>query len=72
MVRQQGPDSRSGVSDAIRGHDDVGNNHAIRGRKRRHPEGRGYGLVLFAAMLVAGNVNSGAEGTVSRTEDRCQ
>ena len=54
MCRKEGRNHDSGDSDEIGDHSDVGNNHAIQGSERtarRRP--RGYGLVLFAAILLA-------------------
>jgi hypothetical protein len=39
------------VNSGVGGHDDVGNNPA-RGAEGRHAEGHGYGLILFASVLL--------------------
>jgi hypothetical protein len=47
----QGRSKDSGESDDVGGHDDVGNNHPSRDA-RGQAEGRGYGMVVFAAVLL--------------------
>ena len=55
--RQGQPGGRSGSGQrsddpGLGGHDDIGNNEASR-QGQRHAEGKGFGLVAFAAVVLA-------------------